>query len=392
MNKMNVLFLLLFAMSVVGCNESNDGIFIDNDNMPLDPSKQYIHFDAGVSSRGALVLGNALRQSFNVLGYSYSGSWEAAKVMAEPNVFGNRIPLLVNYNSSNGIFEYSNIQPWTGKTYSFFGYYPTANVLLFDDNTTVKPNEPYITYQLASRSNPTILPDVMTASYVDTGVSSSPTVGLHFFHRLSAIDVGARNYYMHDVDGDGTAETAVTIQIDELCISFDNLVNDKAKIYLNKDIPSEYTPAAESNRNAEYYFVYTGTPDNPDKGYTIPQKIDIEPNTSTSRDLQYISKTDASTLILIPQKAALNVSGSITYQKKYKNSNKEWVYIVNDREDDPNKNTSVFYDELDITFNKELKEGQRYFIEFTFTSDVVSINIIAADEWKAYPDIPHDFD
>ena len=37
---------------------------------------------------------------------------------------------------------------------------------------------------------------------------------------------------------------------------------------------------------------------------------------------------------------------------------------------------------MDINFSKELIEGRRYYIELTFTSDAVSVNIVAADEWN----------
>jgi hypothetical protein len=45
-----------------------------------------------------------------------------------------------------------------------------------------------------------------------------------------------------------------------------------------------------------------------------------------------------------------------------------------------------------MTFDKKLQEGRRYFIEFTFTSDAVSINVVAADEWDDKTDIRYEFE
>ena len=385
MKRMNRFFPLLFAVIIAGCSPNNEDIPTHTD-MPLDPTKRYIHFDADVLTRGALVEGDYLQDNFYALGYMYGGDWETEKVMALPNVFNNT-PQLVEYNIGNGLFGYTPIQAWTGNKYSFFGYYPIHDsVKLFDDGT-VKQGDPYITYELVSRNNPIGLIDVMTASYLDTGVSSNPSVGLHFRHRLAAIDVGARNYYtIEDNNGD---DIPVTIELTELGVIFNNLMNDKAKIYLDASIPSVYTPAAEGNRTATYYMVHA----NP--AYVIPKTFDVVPNTSSYTNFQYISTQtgeNASTILVIPQEEPLTIGGSITYKKKYKDAQDRWVYLTNDKVGDVYYNTQLFKEELHLTFNKQIMEGRRYFIEFTFTSDAVSVNVIAADEWNTNPDITHEFE
>ena len=46
-----------------------------------------------------------------------------------------------------------------------------------------------------------------------------------------------------------------------------------------------------------------------------------------------------------------------------------------------------------ISFDRDLLEGRRYYIQFTFTANAVSVNIVAADEWNELEDdIYHDFD
>ena len=71
-----ILTLASIAILLGSCSEdttSNNEVVV-----PLDPNSKYIHFDADVSTRGALINGNILEDNFNVLGYQYRGSWEAA--------------------------------------------------------------------------------------------------------------------------------------------------------------------------------------------------------------------------------------------------------------------------------------------------------------------------
>ena len=42
-------------------------------------------------------------------------------------------------------------------------------------------------------------------------------------------------------------------------------------------------------------------------------------------------------------------------------------------------------------FDRGLLEGRRYFIQINFTSDAVSVNIFAADEWNEKPVVNHEF-
>ena len=69
----------------------------------------------------------------------------------------------------------------------------------------------------------------------------------------------------------------------------------------------------------------------------------------------------------------------------YKDSNGNWV-TLDATPITPNA------DELKINFNKSLNEGSRYFIEMTFTSDAVSVSVVAADEWDPKEDVNHDFE
>ncbi len=384
----NKFLAVLFAIALVGC--SNKDIAPDTDiDIPLDPNQRYIQFDADVSTRGALIEGNLLLDDFSVLGYQYPGTWESEAVLATPNVF-DRTPEKVYYRD-NGTFDYldeteEKLKIWTGNRYSFFGYYPSehANIKLFD-NGTVKQGSPYITYTLPDSNDPTELIDVMTASYIDTSVASSASVSMQFRHRLSAIDVGARNYYEYDHDNDKTtAAKLVTIEITQLIVNLTNVVNTSAKIYLDHTIPSVY-PENQAKASKVYAMVNGSTP------WAIPT-FDVVPNTKEDRAIRLVTTQtgeNASSIILIPQTEFLHGALQLVYKKKYQDDNGNWVYL---HEGTNTEDFEFSPTDLNINFSKQLIEGRRYYIELTFTSDAVSVNIVAADEWDDKDDIHHEFE
>lgn len=380
----NIVLATLAAVALVGCNNDVERPSEWGDiNIPLDPSKHYIHFDADVSTRGALIEGTILQDDFKVFGYQYPGLWEAESVLATPNVFDAN-PQLVKYEG--GVFTYGTPKVWTGNHYSFFGYYPAdhSNIKYFDNNA-VQQGTPYITYTLPDSNDPTELIDVMTASYIDTGVASSASVPMQFHHRLSAIDVGARNYYEYDDDNDkATAPKLVTIEITQLILNLSNIVNTSAKIYLDHTIPSVY-PENQARASKVYAMVNGSTP------WAIPT-FDVEPNTKEDRAIRLVttqSGENASSVILIPQTQLVTGAIQLVYKKKYQDDNGNWVYL---HEGTNTEDFEFSPTDLNINFNKELIEGRRYFIELTFTSDAVSVNIIAADEWDDKDDIRHEFE
>ena len=376
-------FLVLSLVTVlVSCNHGFD-IPTNDIEIHLDPNQHYIHFDADVSTRGAMVESNVLQDDFAVLGYQYLGNWTAEKVMATPNVFVN-MPQIVSY--TDGIYSYEPIQVWTGNKYSFFGYYPKSHnaITLFDDNKTIKQGDPYIIYKLPISSDPRDLIDVMTASYIDAGVASSASVALQFHHRLAAVDVGARNYYEYDHDNNvSTPNKEVTIEIVNLEVNLTNIVSTSAKIYLDHNIPTELNNVS-SKASISYKIV------DKDTEWAL-KTFNVIPNTTEDRAIRLVTTQEgenASSILLLPQTELLYGTLKLTYKKKYQDNNGNWVYL----HEGNNVEDFEFNPDLQIEFSKELIEGRRYFIELTFTSDAVSVNIIAADEWDTKNDIRHEFE
>ena len=377
------ILISLFAVAMVGCNnEINTPVEWGDTSVTLDPSKHYIHFDADINTRGALIEGNVLQDDFAVLGYMYPGTWEAEKIFATPNVFDNT-PQIVRYVGD--VFTYGTPKVWTGNKYSFFAYYPSDHsaITLFD-NGTAKQGDPYIIYTLPISSDPRDLIDVMTASYVDTGVASSASVAMQFHHRLCSVDIGARNYYEYDHDSNSqTDPKLVTIEIVNLEVNLTNVSSTSAKIYLDHTIPSElnYTSPKAS---ISYKMV------DKDSDWAV-SSFDVIPNTASDRAIRLVTTPtgeNASSLLLLPQEDLLSGSLKLVYKKKYQDDNGNWVYL----HEGENVNDFEFNPDLAVKFSKQLIEGRRYYIELTFTSDAVSVNIIAADEWNTMPNIDYEFE
>ena len=406
-------FSILFAVTMLfGCSNEVDTLIPGGEfDIPIDPLQRFIHFDADIASnadntRGALVDGTIMQSDFQVLGYQYAGSWTAEQIFALPNVF-DAAPQLIEYK--DGLFQYKSRKidengvptsewdylpkVWTGNSYSFFAYYPTnhPNIKLFGDGN-VKQGTPYIQFDLPISSKPTDLIDVMTASYIDTGVASSSSVALKFHHRLSAIDVGARNYYKYNHDQNSTTpDKLVTIEITNLTLSLTNILHTSAKIYLDERVAT--VPTNQSTRQSIQY-VMVGNAE------WAPNIYDVDPNTASDRAIRLITTQEgknASSIMLIPQTDLLHGEVSLTYRKKFTDDDGTVKYQKINTDDLGNtyytwtplptdSNAHQYYEfkpTLPVNFSKQLTEGSRYYIELTFTSDAISINIIAADEWDS---------
>ena len=350
MKRANYIFLLV-AMLLCGCSKSG----ITPDDQIIVPTKPYIYLDAGVSTRASLVGGTVLQRNFRVYGYTYdfNNKWSTYRVTAKPNVFEN-VPQLVTH--SNGNYTYSPVKEWQGGKYTFFAYYPSSlNASGADVEGT-----PYVTY--APDFNDTAEHrDVMTAMFEDTSLSSSPYVYFDFYHRLSAVDVVAMNFYEHSYDDPNNANAVITekitIDIVDLALQFKNVHYQEAKIYLDRRIASERTPATGAN---PYYQIIS---EDSGSGIYI--------NYNEDATLRPITAQNNSSMIFIPQEESdLEVTTTVKYKKRRPNG--EFI---------SEGGSDVFTQTIETPFKQPLKEGSRYYLQMTFTSSAVSISIITSDEW-----------
>lgn len=355
MRKFSYIFVL-FATLFCGCNE---GVFNSGDDEHIVvPTQPYIYLDAAVNTRASLVTGTTLRRDFAVYGYTYdfNNKWSTYRVTAKPNVFDN-VPQNVTHNS--GSYKYDPIKEWQGGKYTFFAFYPkevTSKSGANDEGT------PYITYAPDFNDVGSHI-DIMTAMFEDTSLSSSPYVYFDFYHRLSAVDVVAMNFYEYSYDDPNAENTVITekitIDIVDLALQFENVQYKEAKIYLDRSIPSECTPA-DAGTNPFYQIIS----EDDESGIFI--------NYNEDATLRPITTTLRSSMIFIPQeKTDLKVTTTVSYKKRRPNG--EYLTDVGGNE--------VFTQTIETPFNQPLKEGSRYYLQMTFTSSAVSISIITSDEW-----------
>ena len=345
--------LMLASTLFIGCNKVSTS---PEEEQIVVPTKPYIYLDAGISTRASLVGGTTLNRNFSVYGYTYdfNNKWSTYRVTAKPNVF-DKVPQPVTYN---GNYQYTPVKEWQGGKYTFFAYYP-AGLNGSDENDE---GTPYVTY--APDFNDTAEHrDIMTAMFEDTSLSSSPYVYFDFYHRLSAVDVVAMNFYEYsydDPDAENTVITEkITIDIVDLALQFKNVQYQEAKIYLDRNIASECTPA-DAGTTPYYAIISEGS----GSGIYI--------NYNEDATLRPITAHNNSSMIFIPQESVdLEVTTTVRFKKRRPNG--EYLTDTNGSE--------VFTQTIETPFKQPLKEGSRYYLQITFTSSAVSISIITSDEW-----------
>ena len=353
MRRFSYIFILV-AVLLCGCN---DNAIDSGDEQIVVPTKPYIYLDAAVNTRASLVEGTVLSRNFSVYGYTYdfNNKWSTYRVTAKPNVFDN-VPQLVTHSS--GSYKYDPIKEWQGGKYTFFAFYP-QNV---DSSGANVEGTPYLTYAPDFNDAGSHI-DIMTAMFEDTSLSSSPYVYFDFYHRLSAVDVVAMNFYEHsykDPNDENTVITEkITIDIVDLALQFENVQYKEAKIYLDRRIPSECI-LADAGTNPFYQIIS----EDDESGIFI--------NYNEDSTLRPITTTLRSSMIFIPQERTdLEVTTTVKYKKRRPNGE----YLTDENGND------VFTQTIDTPFNQPLKEGSRYYLQMTFTSSAVSISIITSDEW-----------
>ena len=354
MRRFSYIFVL-FAALLCGCNDNT--IDPSGDEQIVVPTKPYIYLDAAVNTRASLINGTTLNGNFLVFGYTYdfNNKWSTYRVTAKPNVFATA-PQPVEY--SNGGYKYSPMQEWQGGKYTFFAVFPST---ISTSDADIE-GTPYVNY-LLDFNNVGQHIDIMTAMFEDTSLSSSPYVYFDFYHRLSAVDVVAMNFYEYSYDDPNTVNTVITepivIELTKLSLDFENVDYKAAKIYLDRRIPTERAEN-DSNRTPSYNIFDYGN------DYAIPV------NYNTNANLTPITSVYNNSIIFIPQESTdLEVTTSVSFKKRRPNGQ----YLMDTDGD------YVFNITQTTPFNQPLKEGSRYYLQMTFTSSAVSISIITSDEW-----------
>lgn len=398
----NIFTIAILAMSLVACDKES---ITNTPDTPISGEEidfeNSIQFNTGITTRGQLVMDDYLQDDFAVYGYVYRSSWQAAEAMAKPNVFISDAedknsfvaPMTVKHDA--GTYTYSPIVQWTGYKYSFFAYYPAINsssreVSIFPSGVDVE-GAPYVTYRI-DRYDPSSTVDLMTASVIDTDANSSKEVQFQFKHRLSAIDVAAVNYCEYDPNPDNNDSTdvlPVTIEVHQANFRMTNLLYDTYLVSLDDTKPS--TPSNSS----------TGTIANFELLTAADEDVTIELNKDGDIQMRPITSAEKNTtMIVIPQTTPLHVEPEIIYYRRLPDANGKARYLdpsdkiqefeLNQEGGHIGTPTAFRYNTA-FDFDRGLLEGRRYFIQINFTSDAVSVNIVAADEWNEKTQVNHEF-
>lgn len=376
MRILNYILILCVALLASGCDNGTISPEGDDDNVIVVPDGgPYIYLDAevGNKTKGTLIEGKELQADFGAYGFTYdfTNRWTTYRATATPNVFKDQNGSFiasqeVTYNS--GIYSYEPVQEWSGGKYTFFAYYPYNHASVVASDMEVE-GTPYVKYApenfLTSTANHT---DVMTAMFQDTSLSSSQYVNFDFQHRLSAIEVVALNFYEYnheDAGGNVTTEK-IEIEITDLNITFENLKYKEAKLYLDSSIPSENT-SLDIGETPTYDIVSSGSKSIAYSSTSEFQRIDPD-----------------KTLLVIPQtEEDLAVTTTVSFKKKRPDS----TYLSDEGD------IVTYISSKTTEFGQALKAGSRYYIQITFTSAAVSINILTSAEWEDLAeDVYHEFE
>lgn len=352
MRRYYIFALVLFALAACSQgqmpNGGNDDVII---NLP-ESEYGYIFFDAETGTRGELIepADKKLRGDFGVIGYTYmADDWTIAEVQAKPNVF-DTTPQLVSYDTSKSIHTYSPIKPWLGtQKYAFFAYYPWGLT-----TSGGAEGNPYVDFTF-SRDNLANQVDVMTAYAIDTNYATH-SVGFNMKHRLTALDILARNLY-----------TSGDLTISSMSIELNNLLYDSVRIPLNdRDEPELVYGGMAKTRTAAYTI--------------IEQPIVVECGEEAN-----LASGNAKSIIFIPQDQHIDTNNDGELEDFAMTGTLIVTYTDGNGTEHKNK-------EIDFTINKDLKAGRRYYVQANFAAGNVNIVILESDEWTDGPKVDHDFE
>jgi hypothetical protein len=381
MRRLNYILTLCCTLLLsFGCDREAVPGLPGGEEIILPNGGPYIYLDAMVdkSTRAEVIEGTELQEDFGAYGFTYdfTNRWSTYRITATPNVFtddgGTFIaPQRVTYKG--GVYSYSPIKTWEGGKYTFFAYYPSNNASVEPSGVDVK-GTPYVVYApanfLTSTENHA---DVMTAMFEDTSLSSSQYVDFDFEHRLSAVEVAAMNFYMYDYEESGVFKSEkITIEITDLKVVFTNLDYKAAKFYLDSSI----APEPVANDGTPSYVIVDGM-----------KEISYNSNSSFTR------VAEDKVMLFIPQENEdLKVTTTVTYQKRRPDNS-----LLNADPDADgitwNEANATYTAEKETKFGQALKPGSRYYIQVTFTSSAVSINIVTSAEWEDLSeDVRHEFE
>ena len=352
----NIFMTCVAVAALAGCN--------DNAISPA-PQSSYIFFDSQVDTKGELV-SDMQEKDFGVTAYKYKGYWETVSGgQMKPNVFHCQRVL---WNETSHEYDASDsplnpggtpLVPWEGNglLYTFFAYYPydkvTASGLDVD-------GEPYVDYHLDHSDR-----------VEDVDNSHSNSVGLTMKHRLSAIDVHVYNY-INDVNG-----KAVTVKVTELSVTYDNLLYSDVSLWMDP----EYKPDGSVLDPGVRTLTKAGSPS---ATFSILSGADAVSVPNEGR--LNVTGGNGKTMIVIPQKKTDGsyLKGKVSFKFSFHDDEGRSVAVplINDSGDGTVDVTSGERNDVPFDMQKDILEGQKYYIQLIFMNGLITLNAVSDTYWE----------
>ena len=204
-----ITYILLALATFIASSCSKQGL---EGPVPIGPEspKSYIFFEASVldvakTKAVELIEGTTLpkTEDFGVIGYYEDNT----------QIFNNLIAK-VEWNASNGVYEYQNPAPWMGSTHTFHALYPYNLITKVE----VSNYTPHIKYtQPTSESS---MKDILGAYKQVTNSSAFAPVQLQFEHLLWAFYLNITNSQTTETTATGSISSpALTIRKVTLSLS-----------------------------------------------------------------------------------------------------------------------------------------------------------------------------
>ena len=350
MMRRSFVILSLAALLVSSCYRQERD---DSGNViPVDWNG-YVYFGSDVSTRTPVITSMS-GKSFGVVTFKYTSDWNTFKATGTPESSGqSSVPegkygfpcptevacdgtALCTYDASSTTAGTQLVEWESGKKYSFFAYYPLASSTngVTMNSTASTVGAPTLTYTVPSWTDPSVLPDIMTASVIDATNNGDGTVGFTFSHRLCCIDVQARNLNNY-------VESVKNLKL--------NITTDVyTSVNISMDASAALVPSGTKSGGISYQIIA----DDESKKVTLP--------VITGSSSSTVNLSGDNNIIFIPQTIADKgkLSGSISF--------------TNAAGDSKTQN---------FVSDKDFEAGKKYSFIISFADESISIAIIESGDW-----------
>lgn len=339
----DILTFVLSAAVLSGCGR---------DIVPDPRPASYIFFDSEVETKAGLV-SDMKGRAFGVTGFEYKGEWSTVSGgEMKPNLFVEQ-----EVTWSGSAHEYSPVKQWKGDgmKYTFFAYYPYGLTTSGDG----VDGEPYVDYVF----DPSEMADVMTSYKVeDVDNTYSNSVGFTMKHRLSAVDVYVSNY-MADAGND-----PVRLNISNLVFR-PVLKHKSVSLWMDPRYKPEGASLAQGVRALSGQSVTPTFNLADDGGFVIEAE-------------ESVNLTDAldKTMIIIPQKDGME--GTVSFDFSFTDSSGNPVSVPMLGQGGQMQSVSNGSRDMAFTMNKDIQEGQRYYLHIIFINGLVTLEAAANTHWE----------